>query len=142
VVAMSLTAAARASLLLLALSPPLWLAYDLGLGYHAAAMAAAGAYALAGTAALGVLVRGLGDGRERLLTVLAFVAVFFAAAGQTGWALRPYLVRPRTAEQPFVRAPEGTFIDSLWRGAYSSAGVYRGPAACPEGECRALEEPR
>jgi MFS family permease len=125
VVALMLAASARASLWLLALSPPLWLAYDLGLGYHAAALAAAAVYGCAGLAALGVLLRGLGSGSGGLLTIACFAAVFFAAAGQTGWALRPYLVRPRDDKLTFARAPEGTFVESLWVGAHSAAGDYR-----------------
>jgi hypothetical protein len=108
----------------LAFTPALWLCYDLGLGYHAASMAAAFAYALAGFAALGLIVRGLGAGRGRWLTIASFVAVFFAAAGQTSWALRPYLVRPRTETPPFVRAPEGSFVEALFLSTRSAAGVY------------------
>jgi hypothetical protein len=134
VVAIALASCARASLLLLALSPLLWLAYDLGLGYHAAAAAAAAAYGASGLTAMGVLLRGLGPGRGRLLTVAAFATVFMAAAGQTSWALRPYLVRPRTSEPPFVRAPEGNFIEALWTVGHSAVGIYssHAPAPLPE----------
>lgn len=124
VIALTVTAAGRSALVLLAFAPVLWLAYDLGLGYHAAALAATGAYAMAGLAALGVILRGLGDGKHKLTTALAFVAVFLAAAGQTGWMLRPYLVRPRTEDVPFVRAREGGFADALVVSARSALGVY------------------
>lgn len=124
VVALTVASAGRAALVLLAAAPVLWLAYDLGLGYHSAALAATLAYALAAVAALGVLLRGLGDGKHRVTTTLAFVAVFLAAAGQTGWLLRPYLLRPRTEGVPFVRAREGGFGDALYRSARSSVGVY------------------
>lgn len=124
VVALTVSSAGRAALVLLAAAPVLWLAYDLGLGYHAAALAATGAYALAALAALGVLVRGLGEGAHRLTTTLAFMAVYLAAAGQTGWLLRPYLVRPRTEEVPFVRAREGGFGDAVFRSTRSSVGIY------------------
>jgi hypothetical protein len=127
VVALSLASAARASLVLLAFTPALWLAFDLGLDYHAAALMSALAYSVAGLAALGVLVRGLGPGSGRTLTVLAFGMVFLAAGGQTSWALRPYLVRPRTETPPFVRAPEGSFLEAMWMVTYSAAGVYDRP---------------
>ncbi|MEO5731177.1 MAG: hypothetical protein ABI134_01385, partial [Byssovorax sp.] len=38
--------------------------------------------------------------------------------------LRPYLVRPRTENVPFLRAREGGFADSLRRSSRSAAGVY------------------
>jgi len=50
IIALALAAAGRASLVLLALSPALWLLFDLGMGYHSAALAAAFAYAAACTA--------------------------------------------------------------------------------------------
>jgi hypothetical protein len=124
VVAITLASAARASLLLLAFSPVLWLSYDLGLDYHRAALFAAGAYGVSGLAALGVLVRGLGAGYGRKRTMLAFAAVFLAAGGQTSWMLRPYLVRPRTEAVPFVRAREGTFIEAMYLVTRSAAGHY------------------
>lgn len=124
VIALTLSAAGRAALVLLAFAPVLWLAYDLGLGYHAAALAAAGAYGAAGLASLGVLLRGLGTGRHQLTTALAFVAVFLAAGGQSGWILRPYLVRPQTEEVPFLREVEGGFADALYRSGRSTVGIY------------------
>ncbi len=136
VIALTVTAAGRAALVLLAFAPVLWLAYDLGLGYHSAALAATGAYATAGLAALGVLLRGLGDGKHRLTTTVAFVAVFLAAAGQTGWMLRPYLVRPQTEDVPFVRAREGGFADAIFVSARSAAGIYERAAESSEQQQR------
>jgi len=124
VIALTLAAAGRASLVLLASAPMLWLAYDLGLGYHASALAATGAYGLAGLAALGVLIRGLGRSKHAFTTAIAFVAVFMAAAGQTGWILRPYLVRPQSEEVPFLREIEGGFADAVYRSSRSTAGIY------------------
>jgi hypothetical protein len=124
VVALALAAAGRSALVLLAVSPVLWLLYDLGLGYHAASLAAALAYAVAGLAALGVVLRGLGEGAGQKLTALAFAGVFFAVGGQTSWILRPYLVRPRTDHIPFVRAREGGFLDAIHKSTRSAAGVY------------------
>lgn len=143
VVALTIAAAGRASLVLLAFAPVLWLTYDLGLSYHAAALAAAGAYAFSGLAALGVLVRGLGEGKHRITTAVAFVAVFFAAGAQTSWILRPYLVRPQTEEVPFLRTVEGGFADSLFRSSRSAVGLYDRAEAEWVGsrrESRALED--
>jgi hypothetical protein len=127
IIALTLAAAGRSSLVLLAVSPALWLLFDLGLGYHTAALTAALTYAIAGAAAVGILIRGLGAQAGRLLTACAFVAVFFAVGGQTSWILRPYLVRPRTENIPFVRAREGSFADALLMTSRSARGIYDEP---------------
>lgn len=144
IVALALAAAGRAALVLLAVSPMLWLVFDRGLGYHEAALASALAYAAAGAAAFSVLVRGLGEGPGRLLTAAAFAAIFFAVGGQTSWILRPYLIRPRTwaaashhvQRIPFVRAYEGSFADSIYQSSRSARGIYDAPARAwePPGE--------
>jgi hypothetical protein len=141
VVTLALASAGRAALVLLAVAPLLWLAFDRGIGYHAAALASAVAYAAAGLAALSLLVRGLGEGPGRLLTALGCAAVFFAVGGQASWILRPYLIRPRTwsAAQhhvqriPFVRAYEGSFAASIYTSSRSARGVYDEPG---EGDAR------
>jgi hypothetical protein len=122
IVALALAAAGRAALVLLAFAPCLWLLFDWGLGYHAAAMVGAIAYGIAGLAAVGVLVRGLGEGSR--LTAFAFVAVFLAVGAQTSWILRPYLLRPRAAAPVFLRAREGSFLDALSRSSRSAFGFY------------------
>ncbi len=128
IVALVLAAAGRAALVLFALAPLLWLAFDQGLDYHRAVLASSIAYAGAGGAAFSVLVRGLGKGPHRALTAVAFAAIFFAVGGQTSWILRPYLIRPRTWEAaahqaqsiPFVRGYEGSFADSLFQSSRSA----------------------
>ncbi|WP_437979700.1 hypothetical protein [Sorangium sp. So ce117] len=124
VIALALASAARSSLVLLAFAPVLWLAIDVGLGYHASSVAAWLAYAVAGLAAVGVLVRGIGAGRGRWLTAVAFMAVFFAVGGQAAWILRPYLGRPSEKAVPFLRASEGSFSDALFRSFRSARGIY------------------
>jgi hypothetical protein len=121
---LTLASAGRAALVLLALAPGLWLLFDLGIGYHSAALAAAFAYALAGVAALGILLRGLGDAPHRGLMALAFGLVFFAVAGQSSWILRPYLVRPRATTVPLLRAREGSFADAVYQSSRSARGIY------------------
>jgi hypothetical protein len=133
VVALAVASAGRAALVLCALAPVLWLAMDLGLGYHASALAATLTYGLAGAAALGILLRGLGEAKHRVTTALAFALVFLAAGAQTGWLLRPYLVRPRSEEVPFVRSLEGGVADALASSARSAIGIYdRARAPTPE----------
>lgn len=124
VIALSLAAAARGALVLFALAPVLWLAIDRGLDYHATALAATLAFAVGGAASLGVLLRGLGAGPGQLTSALAIALVFLAVSGQTSWILRPWLVRPRTEDVPFVRAREGGFADAIVTSTRSAAGVY------------------
>lgn len=139
IISLALAAAGRSSLVLLAFAPALWLVYDFGMGYHTAALCASGAYAIAGLAALSILVRGLGEGPGRITTALAFMAVFFMVGGQTAWILRPYLVRPRTENIPFLRAREGSFVESVLTSLASANGRYS--ASSYESE-RMYEEPR
>lgn len=124
IIALALAAAGRSSLVLLAFAPALWLVYDFGMGYHTAALCASAAYAIAGLAALSILVRGLGDGPGRLTTAFAFMAIFFMVGGQTAWILRPYLVRPRTTNIPFLRDREGSFMESVMTSLASANGLY------------------
>lgn len=123
-VALVLAALGRASLLLLATAPVLWLAIDLGLGYHASAVLAAALYAFAGALALSVLVRGLGEGRGRVATAFAFVVLLAGVGAQTAWSLRPFLVRPTATDVPFVRETEGSFADAVVKSMRSSVGIY------------------
>lgn len=146
VVALSLASTARASLVLLALAPALWLLYSSGAGYHAAALWAVVAYAVAGVAALSILVRGMAEGRARLAMGLAFGAVFLATASQTSWILRPYLLRPRAESIPFIRAREGSLSDSLWTSWRSARGIYnlkdlQNELSNPEGPVRRRAPP-
>ncbi|MDI1428867.1 hypothetical protein [Polyangium sorediatum] len=123
IVALALASAGRSSLVLLAFAPALWLMLDLGMGYHTAAIVASCAYAVAGFAALSLLVRGLGDGKGRITTAIAFIGVFFAVGGQTAWILRPYLVRPRATNIPFLREREGSFAEAVLT-SLTSAAIY------------------
>ena len=131
IVALVLAAAGRAALLLFALAPLLWLAFDQGVSYHRAVLISSLAYAAAGGAAFSVLVRGLGEGRHRALTALAFAGIFLFVGGQASWILRPYLIRPRTWDEsghqakaiPFVRGYEGSFADSIFQSG-RSAYIY------------------
>jgi len=133
-VALMLAAAARAALILLALSPALWLAMDLGMHYHEVVFASAIAFGASGLAALGVLARAVSSGDARrevdltgLGTAVGFALVYLTVLGQTSWILRPYVVRPRlpTSEIPFVRARESSFADAVFTTSQSAFGMYR-----------------
>jgi hypothetical protein len=128
-VALALAAAARASLVLIAVAPPLWLAVDWGVGYHASAVLSACCYGLAGLAALGLMLRGLGPATGRVTAALTFAAVFLCVGGQSAWLLRPYLGRPADPEVPFLRPMEGGFADAIVTSARSALGIYDVPSS-------------
>jgi hypothetical protein len=123
VVTLTLGACARFALVLAGLAPVLWLLAG-WLGYHATALVVALACGLAGLSASGLLFRGLTRRGGGVAAGLAFLAVFAVVGGQTSWLLRPFLVRPRTTQVPFVRAIEGDLLDAVWRSGRSAAGVY------------------
>ncbi len=107
-VSIMLVAGARFSLVLLAATPVVWLSVSLGAPYDAVKLLAALAYALAGLAALGLILRGLGPGPGRLATVVTFVGVFLLVGGQSAWILRPYIGTPGRDEITlFTREHEG-----------------------------------
>lgn len=125
--ALVLAASGRAAMILLACSAPLWLLLDLGLGYHAGILCAAGCYALGGAAALGLLLRGLTASFRGAATAAAFLCVLLPVGGQTAWMLRPFFGRPAQAEIPLVRAREGSFVDAVWTSSWSALGIYTEP---------------
>jgi hypothetical protein len=102
VVSLALVAGARFALVLLATAPALWLAINLGSPYHVTKLVAALAYGLAGLAALVLLVRGLGDGPGKNVTIALFITTFLMVGGQSAWILRPYLGTPGQAEVAFL----------------------------------------
>jgi len=126
-----LAASGRAALVLLSLSPVVWLAFDRGLSYHGGILLAAGCYALAGMAALELLRKGVGSDLRSALAIACFGLVLLPTAGQTAWMLRPFLGRPAQAHVPFLRAKESSFADAVYQSARSSVGVYREPTYGP-----------
>jgi hypothetical protein len=122
VLSLVLAAGARFSLVLLALTPPLWLTINFGAPYDMIKVAATVGYALAGLAGLEVLVRGLGDGPGKHMTIGLFVGVFLLIGGQNAWVLRPYLGIPGATEVTlFTREREGGLVVQLLQ----SVGVLR-----------------
>ncbi len=118
VLSLMLSAGARFALVLLALTPPLWLTIDFGAPYHLIKLVATVAYGLAGLAGLEVLVRGLGDGPGKKMTIALFVGVFLMIGGQNAWVLRPYLGTPGAKEvELFTREREGGLVVQLLQSA-------------------------
>ncbi len=111
-----LAAGARFGLVLLAVTPPLWLTINFGAPYEVVKLAATVCYALAGLAGLEVLVRGLGEGEGRKRTVGLFVGIFLLIGAQSAWVLRPYLGTPGSeVVQLFTREREGGLVVQLYR---------------------------
>lgn len=124
VAALTLSASARAALVLFACAPVLWLAVDSGLAYHSSVLLATVMYLASGLAALGIIVKGLGGSLRAWITAAACSLVFFGVLGQTAWMLRPFFGRPSQSAIPFVRAREGAFADAVVRTSRSARGVY------------------
>ena len=125
VATLMLAASGRAALVMLALSPVVWLSFDRGLGYHGGILLAAACYALAGLAALELLRKGVGSDFRSFVAIACFGLVLLPTAGQTAWMLRPFLGRPAQAHVPFLRAKESSFADAVYQSARSSVGLYR-----------------
>jgi len=123
-VALVLAAAGRGALVLVALSPVIWLCFDRGLSYHPGVLLAAFCYGLSGLASLELLLRGIGRDARGLLIVSLFGAVLLASGGQTAWMLRPFLGRPTATHLPLFRARESSFLDAVQQSAESCLGIY------------------
>jgi hypothetical protein len=124
VVALTLGACARFSLVLACIAPVVWLLED-WCGYHRMVLLSFTACAIAGLASGALLFRGLlrrpGSGH---IAGLAFVAVFGLVGAQTSWLLRPYVVRPQTRQTPVVRQLEGDLPEAVWMSIRSALGIY------------------
>jgi hypothetical protein len=133
--ALIVVATARASMVLFALLPVLWLLSDFSEGrathYHKVTLTAALMYGVAGLAALGVLLRAFPRKMSTWPVLAGFAFTFFVVAGQTAWSLRPFVGRPAEKDSPWLRAPEGTFVEAVWRGSDSARGVYHRAAPLP-----------
>ncbi|MCA9541684.1 MAG: hypothetical protein KC620_22460 [Myxococcales bacterium] len=123
--AVMLSGLALAGLLISATAPVILLAMALGAGYHDLTLIAVACCAAGGAAGLAFFARALRrrpPGRRLLMaTVLAVCAL---VGCQMAWTLRPYLVRPRSPETPFVRALEGSFLEAVAVSVDSARGIY------------------
>lgn len=127
--ALLLAALAHGGLILLALSPLVLAARAADIGYHQAILMTTGCATLAAGGALVTLHRGVRRrGAAGTWTALIVLATVFAAVGaQATWTLRPFVVRPRTTDVPFVRELDGSLYDALRRSTRSAFGVYDPP---------------
>ncbi len=128
--ALVLSALARSSLVLAAQAPIVLLAVRLSAGsneaYHSIVLLVVACCALAGAVGLMMFLRGLRARQSQgLWTVAPALFLLFSSVGaQMSWTLRPFLLRPRTPDVVFLRAVEGSFVESVAVSLRSSQGVY------------------
>lgn len=121
----ALLAVARTALLGASTSPILWLYLSLTPDYHRAVLAMAGTLVLIGVPGLWTLLHTLPEGGEaRPLAHAAALVVLGVLLAQSGWLLRPFIVRPR-AEITFLRPIESNVFSSLAATRRSASGNYR-----------------
>jgi hypothetical protein len=135
--ALVMAALAFGSLLLVACTPLVMLGRSIDLDYHRMILAVVAMFAIAGGAALRMIWRCVAlEAAPGWRTAVAGLCVVFSlVGGQLSWALRPYLVRPRTPDVPFVRDVEGSLFDSITGAMQSARGIYDRDAA-PLGDRR------
>jgi hypothetical protein len=122
----ALVSVARTAVLAAACAPVLWLYLSLHPDYHRAVLAMAACLALVGIPGLLTLIAALPEGgRQRPLASVASIAVLGILLAQSGWLLRPFVVRPR-AEVTLLRGMESDVFSSLASTSSSARGRYRG----------------
>jgi hypothetical protein len=129
--ALVMSALAFGALLLCACTPLLMLGRAVELPYHQMILVTVTCFAIAGFASLHMVVKALASEGSRGWGsgVVGLCIVFVLVGGQLAWALRPYLVRPRSPEVVFVRELEGSLFDSILTTTRSSRGDYFREAA-------------
>jgi hypothetical protein len=122
----ALVAVARTAVLAAACGPVLWLYLSLHPDYHRAILAMAACLCLVGWPGLWTLISSLPEGgRHRSLASFSSLVVLGLLLAQSGWLLRPFVVRPR-AEVTFLRTVEADVFSSLASTGRSARGRYRG----------------
>lgn len=124
------------SLVLLAEAPLLLLARSIELDYHRTTLLMVMCFGVAGIASVTMLATALRRTAEANAgaVLVTMLTVFALVGGQMAWTLRPYLVRPRTPDVPFVRDLEGSLFDAILDTARSAQGDYRRDSAPLPGE--------
>jgi hypothetical protein len=120
----TLCALAMIGLVLVGLAPLFLVGVVLEVSYHSMALGLVGCALLAGGAGIAVLwsTQSYADRRRTPLAIFLLLLVLVGA--QMSWTLRPYLVRPQTADVPFVRAVEGSVVGAAIESWSSARGVY------------------
>jgi hypothetical protein len=129
--ALVMSALAFGALLLCACTPLIMLGRAIDLPYHRMIMVTVVMFTIAGLASLRMIVHALSleQGPGWRSAVVGLCTVFILVGGQLAWSLRPYLVRPRTPDVPFVREVEGSLYDAVTGALRSARGIYVRDAA-------------
>ena len=129
-----LSALALGSSVLAALAPIVVLAELAGTGYHKLILLVVCCCSVGGVAGLSLFIKGLHRRGGSMLAMILALGVFALVGTQMAWTMRPYVLRPRTPDVPFMRAIEGGFLDSVNRSTDSARGIYQRDAAPIPGE--------
>jgi hypothetical protein len=136
--ALVIAALAFGAMLLAACTPLILLGHAMELGYHDMVLGLVMIFGIAGFASLRMIVHALSleqDQPGRGSAIIGLCIVFALVGGQLSWALRPYLVRPRTEDVPFIRPVADSLFDAITGTIRSARGVYtRDSAPLPEGD--------
>lgn len=124
--ALVMSALAFGALMLAACTPLILLGQAMGLDYHDMTLLMVVLFGIAGVGALSMVIRGVAAEQAPggAAAIAALCCVFMLVGAQLAWALRPYLVRPRTEEVPFVRELEDSLFDSIVTTFDSARGIY------------------
>ncbi|MBA2544694.1 MAG: hypothetical protein H0V17_33935 [Deltaproteobacteria bacterium] len=124
--ALVMSALAFGALLVVAFTPLIMLGRAMEVSYHEMILGTVAVFAVGGIAALSMVIRALAveQGKGWRTALCGLCLVFVMVGGQLSWALRPYLVRPRTPEIVFVRDVEGSLFDAVIGALRSARGIY------------------
>jgi hypothetical protein len=138
--ALVLGSLALTCLVLAAEAPVVLLAVQLHASYHTAILLVVACCTLAGLVGVSWFIRGLGldPSPGRWIVAASLLAVFCVVGAQMSWTLRPFLLRPRTPDTPFLRSLEGSFVEAVITSTRSARGLYSRSHAPLPGE---WEEP-
>lgn len=114
---------ARTGLLAAGLAPALWLPFSVDFDYFAAVLLFAASLVGVGLPGLAAIARAVPrDGEGRLLAMIGAVLLLGLVTAQTGWLLRPFVVRP-DAPVAFLRPVEGDIFSALSHTGASAVGA-------------------
>jgi len=134
--ALVITALAFGALLLASCAPLLLVAEAFEVSYHRMILLVVALFSCAGIASLRMVIGAVARERARggSIAIAGLCVVFALVGGQLSWALRPYLVRPRAPEAPFLRPVEDSLVDALTQAIDSARGIYNRDYAPLPGE--------
>jgi hypothetical protein len=124
--ALLLSAVAMSSVVMAAASPLIVLAYSFHIAYHEAVLLVVGCGTAGGLCGVFCVLRGLDSfaHAQRLTLVFTMLVAFTMVGTQMAWTARPFLLRPRAPAPVFMRASEGSFLESVTASIRSAQGDY------------------